>query len=117
MIGGALWVVWGLLSRAITYAAGGPTYGGLLRLSAGLLLVAALLTLGGLVGLDAMQGGSSWSLGRVGFYTAAVGLLAQALAAVFLLVGSEALLWLLAPGGELGSGGRVGILRGCNLAS
>jgi hypothetical protein len=101
MIGGALWVVWGLLSRAIPYAAGGPSYGGLLRLSAGLLLFAALLTLGGLVGLDALQGGSSRSLGRVGFYTAAVGLLAQALAAVFLLVGSEALLWLLAPGGSL----------------
>jgi hypothetical protein len=62
IIGGALWVVWGLLSRTIPYAAGGPSYGGLLCLSAGLLLVAALLTLGGLVGLDALQGGSSWSL-------------------------------------------------------
>jgi len=99
MIGGALWVVWGLLSRAIPYAAGGPSEGGLLRLSAGVLLLAALLTLGGLVGLDALQGGSHWNVGRVGFYTAAVGLLAQALAAVFLLGGSEALLWLLAPGG------------------
>src|SRR5215218_9158081 len=94
MIGGALWVVEGLLSRAIPYAVGGPSYGGLLRLSAGLLLLAALLTLGGLVGLDALEAGSYWNLGRVGFYTAGVGLLAQALAASFLLVGSEALLWL-----------------------
>ena len=101
MIGGALWVVWGLLSRAIPYAAGGPSYGGLLGFSAGLLLFAALLTLGGLVGLDALEAGSYWNLGRVGFYTAGVGLLALALAAVFLLFGSEALLWLLAPGGSL----------------
>jgi len=101
IIGGGLWVVWGVLSREIPYAAGGPSYGGLLRLSAGLLLFAALLTLGGLVGLDALQGGSSSSLGRVGFYTASVGLLAQALAAVFLLFGSEALLWLFVPGGSL----------------
>jgi hypothetical protein len=101
MIGGALWVVWGLLSRAIPYAFGGPSYGGLLGLSAGLVLLAALLTLGGLVGLDALEAGSYWNLGRVGFYVAGVGLLAQALAAVFLLFGSEALLWLLTPGGSL----------------
>jgi hypothetical protein len=103
MLGGALWVVWGLLSRAIpyAYAAGGPSYGGLLRLSAGLLLLATLLMLGGLVGLDALEAGSYWNLGRVGFYTAGVGLLAQALAASFLLFGSEALLWLLTPGGSL----------------
>lgn len=101
MIGGALWVVWGLLSRAIPYAAGGPSYDGLLRLSAGLVLFAALLTLGGLVGLDALQAGSYWNVGRAGFYTAAVGLLAQALAALVLLMGSEALQWLLAPVGSL----------------
>src|SRR5829696_8922858 len=78
-------------SVAIPFAAGDPSYGGLLRLSAGLLLFAALLTLGGLLGLDALEAGSYWNLGRVGFYTAGVGLLAQALAAVFLLFGSEAL--------------------------
>ena len=65
------------------------------------MIVAALLTLGGLVGLDALQGASSWNVGRVGFYTAAVGLLAQALAALVLLLGSEALQWLLAPVGSL----------------
>jgi hypothetical protein len=101
MIGGVLWVVWGLLGRAIPYAAGDPSYGGLLRLSAGLVLLAALLTLGGLLGLDALQGGSSWNVGRAGFYVAAVGLLAQALAALVLLMGSEALQWLLAPVGSL----------------
>jgi hypothetical protein len=101
MIGGVLWVVWGLLGRAIPYAAGGPSYGGLLRLSAGLVLLAALLTLGGLLGLDALQGGSYWNIGRAGFYIAAVGLLAQALAALVLLMGSEALQWLLAPVGSL----------------
>jgi hypothetical protein len=100
-IGGVLWVVWGLLGRAIPYAAGDPSYGGLLRLSAGLVLLAALLTLGGLLGLDALQGGSSWNVGRAGFYVAAVGLLAQTLAALVQLVGSEALQWLLAPVGSL----------------
>jgi hypothetical protein len=100
-IGGVLWVVWGLLGRALPYAAGGPFYDGLLRLSAGLVLLAALLTLVGLVALDALQGGSYWNLGRAGFYVAAVGLLAQALAALVLLVGSEALQWLLAPVGSL----------------
>ena len=101
MIGGALWVVWGLLGRAIPYAVGDPTYGGLLRLSAGLVVLAALLTLGGLLGLDALQGGSHWNIGRAGFYVASVGLLAQALAALVLLMGSEALQWLLAPVGSL----------------
>jgi hypothetical protein len=101
VIGGVLWVVWSLLGRALPYAAGSSSYGGLLRLSAGLLLLAALLTLGGLLGLDALQGGSYWNLGRAGFYIAAVGLLAQALAAFVLLVGSEALQWLLAPVGSL----------------
>jgi hypothetical protein len=101
MIGGVLWVVWGLLGRAIPYAAGDPTYSGLLRLSAGLVLLAALLTLGGLLGLDALEAGSYWNLGRAGFYVAGVGLLAQALAALVLLMGSEALEWLLAPVGSL----------------
>ena len=63
--------------------------------------MAALLTLGGLLGLDALQGGSSWNVGRAGFYVATVGLLAQALAALVQLVGSEALQWLLAPVGSL----------------
>lgn len=101
MLGGTLWVVWGILGRVIPYAVGGPLEGGLLRLSAALLLLAALLTLGGLVGLHALQGGHYGRIGRAGFYTAAAGLLAAALAALVLLMGSEALLWLLTPVGSL----------------
>ncbi len=66
-----------------------------------MLLLAALLTLAGLVGLHALQGGNYGPIGQVGFYTAAVALLAQALAALVLLMGSEALLWLVAPVGSL----------------
>ena len=51
----------------------------------GLLLLAALLTLAGLVGLHALQGDNYGRIGRAGFYTAAVGLFVQALAALFLM--------------------------------
>ena len=94
MLGGVLWVVWSNLFRVSFEAAGGP-------FSDALLLLAALLTLAGLVGLHALQGGNYGSVGRAGFYTAAVALLAQALAALVLLMGSEALLWLVAPVGTL----------------
>jgi hypothetical protein len=94
MLGGVLWVVWSLLFRVSFEAAGGP-------FAHALLLLAALLTLAGLVGLHALQGGNYGPIGQVGFYTAAVALLAQALAALFLLMGSEALLWLVAPVGSL----------------
>src|ERR687890_1677917 len=72
----------------------------------GLLLLAALLTLAGLAGLHALQGGSYGRIGRAGFYTTAVGLLLQALAALLLLLmGSDAwevtLQWLVAPVGSL----------------
>ena len=53
------------------------------------------------VSLHALQGGNYGRLGRAGFYTAAVGFLAQALGALLLLRGSEALLWLVAPVGSL----------------
>jgi hypothetical protein len=94
MLGGVLWAVWSLLFRVSFEAAGGP-------FAHALLLLAALLTLAGLVGLHALQGGNYGRIGRAGFYTAAVALLAQALAAFVLLVGSEALLWLVAPVGSL----------------
>ena len=94
MLGGVLWVVWSLLFRVSFEAAGGP-------FAHGVLLLAALLTLAGLVGLHALQGGNYGPIGQVGFYTAAVALLAQALAALVLLMGSEALLWLVAPVGSL----------------
>jgi hypothetical protein len=96
MLGGVLWVVWSLLVRVSFEAAGGP-------FSDALLLLAALLTLAGLVGLHALQGVNYGSIGRAGFYTAAVGLLAQALAALVMLMGSEAVIlqWLVAPFGSL----------------
>ena len=98
MLGGVFWVVWSNLFRAGFEAAGSP-------ISDALLLLAALLTLAGLVGLNALQGGNYGSIGQVGFYTAAAGLLTQALGALVLLMGSEALeslaLWLVAPAGSL----------------
>ena len=84
MLGGVFWVVWSLLGRVSFEAAGSP-------FADGLLLLAALLTLAGLAGLHALQGGSYGRIGRAGFYTTAVGLLLQALAALLLLLmGSDA---------------------------
>ena len=99
MLGGVFWVVWSLLGRVSFEAAGSP-------FADGLLLLAALLTLAGLAGLHALQGGSYGRIGRAGFYTTAVGLLLQALAALLLLLmGSDAwevtLQWLVAPVGSL----------------
>jgi hypothetical protein len=97
MLGGVFWVVWSLLGRVSFEAAGSP-------LAHGLLLLAALLTLVGLVGLHALQGADYGRIGRAGFYTAAAGLLLQALAALFLM-GSDVweitLQWLVAPAGSL----------------
>jgi hypothetical protein len=68
-----------------------------------MLLLAAVLTLAGLMGFHALQGDNYGRIGRAGFYTAAVGLLVQALAALFLLMGGAAwevrLQWLVAPAG------------------
>ena len=70
-----------------------------------MLLLATLLTLGGLVGLHALQGANYGRIGRAGLYAAAVGLLVQAMAALLLLMGSDAwevtLQWLVAPVGSL----------------
>jgi hypothetical protein len=99
MIGGLFWVVWSLLGRVSFEAAGSPFADGL--------LLAALLTLAGLAGLHALQGSNYGPIGRAGFYTTAVGLLLQALAALLLLLlmGRDAwevtLQWLVAPVGSL----------------
>jgi len=97
MLGGAFWVVWSLLGRVSFEAAGSP-------FAHALLFLAALLTLAGLVGLHAVQGGNYGRIGLAGFYAAAAGLLVQALAALF-LIGSDAwevaLQWLVAPVGSL----------------
>jgi hypothetical protein len=98
MLGGVSWVVWSLLGRVSSEAAGSP-------FADALLLLAALLTLAGLLGLHALQGANYGRIGRAGFYTAGAGFLVQALAALFLLMGSEAwevsLQWLVAPVGSL----------------
>ncbi len=93
ILGGVFWVVWSLLYR-VTFEAAGGSFADVL------LLLAALLTLAGLVGLHALQGGTYGSIGRAGFYTTTVGLLAQALAALLLLMDFE-VLWLVAPVGSL----------------
>ena len=97
MVGGVFWVVWSLLGR-VSFEAADSSF------AHGLLLLAALLTLAGLVGLHALQGDNYGRIGRAGFYTAAVGLLVQALAALFLM-GTDAwevtLQWLVAPVGSL----------------
>jgi hypothetical protein len=96
MLGGVLWGGWNNLFRVSYQAAMGS-------FADGLLLLAALLTLAGLVGLHALQGGNYGRTGRAGFYTAAVGLLVQALAALVMLMGSVDGLpqWLVAPAGSL----------------
>jgi hypothetical protein len=52
MVGGVFWVVWSLLGRVSFEAAGSP-------FADVMLLLAALLTLGGLVGLHALQGSNT----------------------------------------------------------
>ena len=98
MLGGVFWVVWSLLGR-VSFEAAGSSF------ADGLLLLAAVLTLAGLVGLHALQGANYGRIGRAGFYTAGAGFLVQALAALFLLMGSDAwevtLQWLVAPVGSL----------------
>ena len=79
------------------YAGGGFFSEGLFIL---VFLLAALLTLAGLVGLHVLQGGNYGREGRAGFYTAAAAFLAQALAEFFLLLGNEALQWLVFPVGS-----------------
>ena len=97
MFGGVLWAVWGLLIWVYPYAGGGSFSEGLFIL---VFLLAALLTLAGLVGLHVLQGGNYGRIGRAGFYTAAAAFLAQALAEFFLLLGNEALQWLVFPVGS-----------------
>ena len=98
MLGGVFWVVWSLLGR-VSFEAAGSSF------ADGLLLLAAVLTLAGLVGLHALQGANYGRIGRAGLLAAAVGLLVQAMAALLLLMGNDAwevtLQWLVAPVGSL----------------
>ena len=97
MLGGVLWAVWAI-TIFIARANPGTT---LDFFSQFVFLIAVLLTIGGMVGLHALQGTSYGRIGRAGFYTAVVALLAQALGAIVLLAGSEALQWLIFPMGNL----------------
>ncbi len=58
-------------------------------------VVAMLFVLAGMVGFHALQQGHYGRLGWVGFYAIVVGVLAQVLGLVLLLLGSMALLWLI----------------------
>ncbi len=97
MLGGVLWAVWGI-AIVVTRASAGVT---LSAFSQFVFFIAALLTIGGMVGLHTLQGTNYGRIGRAGFYTAVVALSAQALGALVLLAGSEALEWLIFPVGNL----------------
>ena len=97
MLGGALWAVWAI---AIFVARANPGTT-LDSFSQFVFFIAALLTIGGMVGLHTLQGTNYGRIGRAGFYTAVVALLAQALGALVLLAGSQALQWLIFPVGNL----------------
>jgi hypothetical protein len=62
-------------------------------------VVPVLLTLVGLVGFHTLQKANYGGIGRGGFYTVVVGLLAQVLGTITHLSGSEALEWLVFPVG------------------
>jgi hypothetical protein len=73
-----------------------------------LFIVSVLLALVWLVGFHALQKGNYGRIGRAGFYTVIVSSVAQILALVLLLAGSDALVWLL-------SIGSLGVLVGFAL--
>ena len=62
-------------------------------------VVPVLLILVGMVGFHTLQKANYGSMGRGGFYTVLVGLLAQVLGTISHLLGSEALDWLVFPVG------------------
>ena len=95
MVGGAVWVVMGLLDVSINPLTS-PRPVALILLIVGLVLSAL-----GLVGLRALQGGSYGRIGLAGLYTALGAMAAQVLGAVALLAGSAALGWLVSSVGLL----------------
>jgi hypothetical protein len=64
-------------------------------------IVAALLLIGGMVGLHALQKDNYGRIGRGGFWTVVVASLAQVVGLIVFLLGSEALNWLVFPVGFL----------------
>ncbi len=95
MVGGAVWVVVGLLD-VIRNPLTPPGPAALILLIVGLVLSAL-----GLVGLHALQGESYGRIGLAGLYTALGAIVAQVLGAVVLLAGSAVLGWLISPVGVL----------------
>ena len=95
MVGGAVWVVVGLLDVTRNpLTTPGPV-------ALVLLVVGLVLSALGLVGLHALQGESYGRIGLAGLYTALAAIAAQVLGAAGLLAGSAALGWLVAPVGLL----------------
>jgi hypothetical protein len=95
MVGGAVWVLVGLLDVIRSpLAPPGPV-------ALVLLIVGLVLSALGLVGLHALQGGSYGRIGLAGLYTALGAIAAQVLGAAVLLAGSAALGWLISPVGLL----------------
>ena len=101
MLSGVVWVAQGLLDLILA----DPDEGNWLDV---LFIISVLLALVGLVGFHALQKGNYGRIGRAGFYTVIVSSVAQILALVVLLAGSEALVWLL-------SIGALGVLVGFAL--
>src|SRR5918993_4192721 len=91
MIGGVVWILWGLLFRAIPESA----------VTDVLLIMAALCTGGGFVGFHALQKDNYGRIGRGGFWTVVVATLAQVVGLIVFLLGSETLIWLVFPVGFL----------------
>jgi hypothetical protein len=101
MLSGVVWVAQGLFDLILA----DPDEGNWLDV---LFIVSVFLALVGLVGFHALQKGNYGRIGQAGFYTVIVSSVAQILALVVLLAGSEALVWLL-------SIGSLGVLVGFAL--
>ena len=93
MIGGVVWVLAGLLFRAM-----GPES----AVTDVLFIIAALCTVGGFVGFHALQKDNYGRIGRGGFWVVVVATLAQVVGLTVFLLGSSALEWLVFPVGTSG---------------
>jgi hypothetical protein len=95
MVGGGVWLVFGLIEASAGPVVAAQPFPLLLT------IIAELLGAVGLVGLHALQQGSYGDLGKGGFYTTLAGIVAQVLGSVIALFGSAALTWLVFPVGFL----------------
>lgn len=102
MAGGVVWIVQNLVSLAEGPEAELGFLTPLLFINLVLLIIAILLTVGGLVGLHTLQKGNYGRIGQAGFYTILVFSAAQVLGTVVFLAGSLTLFRLVSPVGFLG---------------